>query len=231
MTDLGAWTLYEQIRDQMIGLVGSLDPPQLAQTVPLTPGWTIADVVAHVCGLNADVVAGAREGLGSDERTSHQVESRSGQSTQAICDEWLGYSDAMSQVIDETPLLGVRLAADLVVHLHDVQHALGASVDRESAGSVSGGRVYAGRTTARIVEATGVALTIDLDGERFEPAAGTDVNLPALVLQTTPYDFLRSVTGRRSRREVLALDWSDDPAAVIDHLCPYGPLRSEDSGV
>jgi uncharacterized protein (TIGR03083 family) len=224
------WTLYSTTRDRFIALVRPLTEEQAGQTVPLTPGWTIAEVVAHVCGLNADVAAGMREGLGTDERTAHQVATRAGRSVAELCDEWLGHAEAMRRAIDEDGFFGRRLSADLVVHLHDVLHALGAPIDRDDEATVSGGRTYAARIPDRLVADAGVALTIELsDGSRFEPTGPAVSGLPAVVLRATPYDFLRSVTGRRSRRQVEALDWTGDPTPVLDCFCPYGPLPSTDA--
>jgi len=123
------WVLYPELREQLITLVLSLDADDRARTVPLTPGWTIEQVVAHLCGLNADVIAGVVEGLGTDERTSAQVSSRAGRSLEEVCEEWRGHDKAMQAVTAEVPLLEQRLAADLVIHLQDVQHALGLAVD------------------------------------------------------------------------------------------------------
>lgn len=229
------WSLYTDTRDRLIDLVRTLDSEQARQAVPLTPGWTIAEVVAHVCGLNADVAAGMREGLGTDERTAHQVATRTDRTVGEVCDEWLGHAEAMRQAIADDGFFGRRLSADLVVHLHDVQHALGVGIDHDDEATISGGRTYATRTPDRLadgagVDGAGVSLAIELsDGSRFAPTAGPAS--PDLVLRATPYDFLRSVTGRRSRREVAALDWTGDPTLILDRLSPYGPLRETDAGV
>lgn len=246
MTDIDPWTLYSRTRDRMIALVRPLTADQAGQFVPMTPGWTITEVVAHVCGLNADVASGMREGMGSDERTKYQVDSRAGANLETLCDEWLWHADAMRAAIDEDGFFGFRLSADLVVHLHDVQHALGQPIDSGDEATVSGGRTYATRTPDRMAELAAVDLSIELsEGSRFEPSEGAGSGLPKLVLRTTPYDFLRSVTGRRSRAAVRALNWSRNQpgnqpgeavlsgelSRVLDHLSPYGPLRETDANV
>lgn len=156
-------------------------------------------MVAHVCGLNADVAARMSEGLGSDERTAHQVTTRAGRSLDSVCEEWIGNGDAMIRAIEEDGFFGLGLSADCVVHLHDLLHAVGQPIDRHDIGTISGGRTYATRTPDRLAEETGVGVIIDLgDGARFEPSTSAAGTSP-LVLRATPYDFLRSVTGRRSR--------------------------------
>lgn len=230
MTALLAWPLYASTRDRFIALVRSLDADRAEAVVPLTPGWTVRQVLAHVCGLNADVAAGLREGLGTDERTTHQVSVRADDDVDAICDEWLGHAEAMEALAAENDFFGRRLTADLVVHLHDVQHGLGVEIDRNDEATVSGGRTYATHMPDRWVEATGIRLAVDLgDGARFEPTGG--VGEEGLGLRATPYDFLRSVTGRRSRAQVEALDWTGDPSPLLDRFSPYGPLRTDDAEV
>ncbi len=222
-----AWILYPELREQLISLVVSLDAADRDRTVPLTPGWTIEQVVAHVCGLNADVIAGAVEGLGTDERTSAQVSTRAGMSLEDVCDEWRGYDAAMQAATAEVPLLEQRLAADLVIHLHDVQHALDLTIDESDAATASAAHVYAVRIPDRWAAGTGLQVSIELsDGFRSPSEGEAD-----LVLRATPYDFLRSVSGRRSRTQVGALDWSGDAAAVLDHFSPYAELGDVDAEV
>jgi hypothetical protein len=48
-------------------------------------------------------------------------------------------------------------------------------------------------------------------------------------LRCTSYDFLRSVTGRRSRRQVEALDWDGDSTALLNSAWnTYGDMRTDD---
>lgn len=229
-TETPAWDLYRNSRDRFIALIRSLDDEQTALTVPITSGWTVAQVLAHVCGLNGDLAAGAREGLGTDERTRNQVESRAGLTVEQICEEWLGHEPTVGQIMTETPELGERLGADLIVHFHDVQHALGLPIDRDDEATRRGGRIYGSRMVDVYAESVNVTLNLDLGAAgRFEPA-DPPAGAIELTLRTTAYDFLRSVTGRRSRAEVQALDWSGDPAPLLDGFSPYGPLRTEDAG-
>lgn len=222
------WTLYPGLRDRMITLVRSLSPDEITRTVPLTPDWTIEQVVAHLSGLNADVIGGTVEGLGTDERTSAQVGDRSAMSLDEVCSEWAGFDEAMRRRTAEVPLLEERLAADLVIHLQDVQHALGLPVDQTDEATISAARVYAMRIPERWAAATDLNVAIELsDGYASNPdGAPSDVTL-----RCSPYDFLRSVSGRRSRRQVEALDWSTGAAAVIDNFSPYAELGSVDAAI
>jgi len=46
---------------------------------------------------------------------------------------------------------------------------------------------------------------------------------PQIALRTTRFEALRWRTGRRSRAQLAAMDWSADPAPVLDHLYMFGP--------
>ena len=191
----------------------------------MCPDWTVQDVVAHLTGLNADVASGRTDNLGSDESTNRQVSERRGKSLGEICDEWEGHADEMASQMQARPKLAIGLTADLIVHIHDVQHALGMEIDRESQATVLAAHRYVPHMQDRVQEQLGLGLSVSLtDGSEW-PVSGD----PAATLRTTPYDFLRSVTGRRSRRQVEALEWGGDVAVILDNAwTTYGPLQEED---
>jgi hypothetical protein len=221
------WSHYSALRDHFIGMVRPLDESQLGTIVPMCPAWTVKDVAAHVCGLNDDLTSGITEGLGSDQRTAHHVGLRSTTTISEICDEWLGYDSEMSAICEETPLWATRLAADLTVHLHDVQHALGRPIDRNDGFTADAAHRYAVVFQERVRDILGLGVTVELtDGMRRV----ADPALPpsGVTLRATPFDFLRSFTGRRSRAQVESLDWTGDPTRILDAAwSPYGPFQPD----
>lgn len=221
------WSHYSALRDHFIVLVRPLDESQLDTLVPMCPAWTVKDVAAHVCGLNNDLTDGITEGLGSAQRTTHHVSLRSGRTIGEVCDEWLGYDSEMSAICERIPLWATRLAADLTVHLHDVQHALGLPIDRDDRFTAVAAHQYAGVFQQRARDILGLGVTVELtDGARRE----ADPTLPpsGVVLRATPFDFLRSFTGRRSRQQVEQLDWTGDPTRILDEAwSPYGSFQPD----
>ena len=223
-----SWDQYAAVRDHYIELVRPLDAALLETIVPMCPHWTVHDVTSHVCGLNADLTSGWREGLGADDRTAHHVALRATANIDEICDEWLDYEPAMRAVCDEIPLWAVRLAGDLTVHVHDVQHALGLSIDRDDEFTATAAVRYAVVFQQRLGEILGVGATVELTDGTLLPA---DPALPdsGVTLRATPFDFLRSYTGRRSRRQVEALDWTGDATKILDSAwSPYGDFQPVD---
>lgn len=223
-----AWNRYAATRDELIELIRSLDAEQLTTSVPMCPSWTVLDVTRHVCGLNADLVAGVSGSLGTDESTARQVATRAAVSASDVCDEWLRYEPDMEAICTSEPLWASRLGADLVVHLHDIRHALGLAIQRDDDATIGAAHRYVDVFQQRVGEIIGVGVTVELNDGFSRPA---DPTLPdsGVVLRTTPYDFLRSYTGRRSRRQVEALGWNGDPSSILNEAwSPYGPFQPVD---
>jgi hypothetical protein len=55
------------------------------------------------------------------------------------------------------------------------------------------------------------------DGDDREPA----------ILTTICFEALRWRFGRRSPRQLAAMDWSADPAPFLAHLCIFGPADAD----
>ena len=222
------WARYEAVRDEVVGLMRSLDDEQLLTVVPMCPSWSVLDVVRHVCGLNADLVAGVPGPLGSDESTARQVAERSTASAGEVCAEWIGLGPAMEAICTAEPLWATRLGADLVVHHHDIRHALGLPIERDDDGTRWAAHRYVDVFQQRTGELLGVGVAVRLtDGfERPPPDSLPDSGIE---LRATPYDFLRSYTGRRSRDQVERLDWAGDPSEILDEAwSPYGSFPPDD---
>lgn len=223
-----AWQRYAAPRDEFVELIRSLDDEQLTTRVPMCPAWTVLDVTRHVCGLNAELVAGVSGRLGSDEATARQVADRAAASASDVCDEWLGYGPEMEAICTAEPLWATRLSADLVVHFHDVRHALGLPIERHDDATIAAAHQYVDVFQQRVGEISKVGVTVELTDGFRRPA---DPALPdsGVVLRTAPYDFLRSYTGRRSRRQVEQLGWGGDPSSILDEAwSPYGSFQPAD---
>jgi hypothetical protein len=60
---------YRGIRGRVTELTAGLDDEAAAQLTPACPNWRLQDVVAHLVGVNADVLAGNIDGAGPACRT------------------------------------------------------------------------------------------------------------------------------------------------------------------
>src|SRR6476620_2332625 len=70
---LEEWT---QAQRRVIELVSCLPPERAARRVPACPDWTVRDLLSHMVGLGADVVAGDEPDDHNADWTSRQVETR-----------------------------------------------------------------------------------------------------------------------------------------------------------
>ena len=67
---------YGELRLRVTELVRSADPAALDALAQATPEWRVRDILAHMSGVNTDIVNGNLNGVASDEWTDAQVATR-----------------------------------------------------------------------------------------------------------------------------------------------------------
>lgn len=214
--------VYASTRDALVADIRRLDPEAATTRVPGCPEWTVADVLAHLCGLNDELLDGIEPPLGTDERTTAQVARHAGWEPAAICDEWQSHDRAIRRIFASNLLLATGLLADLAVHVHDIAEAVAEVGTPDPAAEIIGCERYIPLLQQRLADNCDVALTVELEG--VTPTGPTAGGRP-LTLSAAPTDFLLTVTGRRTRAQAEALEWSEPPGRVLDHMTQYGPYR------
>jgi Mycothiol maleylpyruvate isomerase N-terminal domain len=111
---------YRGIRERVNGLVAGADVDSVA---PATPGWTVADLLAHLTGVTTDIVQGNLDGVGTDEWTARQVSERRGRPTEELLAEWNEHGTAVEAMADQLGPASGRLLSDAVTHEHDIRGA------------------------------------------------------------------------------------------------------------
>jgi uncharacterized protein (TIGR03083 family) len=213
---------YSDASARVVALVADLSAAQADTNVPGTPRWTVRELVSHVVGGPADMVAGTFEGAGSEEWTQAQVDARRERSITDLLEEW----DAVRTPLDGAIRAGVvpaPVSFDVITHEQDLRGALGAehTPDPLAVRFVNAG--FAARAE-RVAQNSGLAPL-----EIRATDTGWCVGSPGGVsLEASEFELFRALTGRRSGRQVSALDWNGDPAPYLDLLCPFGPLRDTD---
>jgi hypothetical protein len=107
---------------------------------------------------------------------------------------------------------------DVASHEQDIRGAIGLPGARDTEVI----REMSGWLLARLSPPVRVRVTV----EDTQIQVGPDGE-PVLGLTTTWYEAFRWRMGRRSRDQLAALDWSGDPALVLDHLVIFGPARAD----
>jgi len=211
--------LYHQVKGEFAEMMEAIDQAQRAVRVPATPGWTVHDVLAHVVGLAAALNAldlPAPDDEGGTAWAARQVATRASRPIAELLAEWDAEAPVFADGLDLFGYeFGCHFVADLLVHLLDVQAALGVPSCKDPiAMSVAldhycdhvGGLMTSARWGVLVVEST--------DGEQWSLGAGDErarVRAPLL-------ELVRSLSARRSERQVRALHWSGDLDGVIAFL-------------
>jgi hypothetical protein len=202
------WTLYRDTRQRIIDLMTE-DAWQVS--VPACPLWSVRDVVAHMTAVAQDWAAGTLTGPPSDAETAAQIARFDGQDTTAVLAAWDAAEAQLHRLAERgtAPPLG-----DIVVHEHDIRGALGTPGARTDA-AVS---QVSDQLLNMLSTPVPVRLTVEDGDYRTGPQDGSEIGL-----RTSRFEALRWRTGRRSRAQLAAMDWSADPAPVLEHLYLFGP--------
>jgi uncharacterized protein (TIGR03083 family) len=208
--------LYQETRKRIVGVVTRLDDEGLNASVGACPGWSVRDVVAHVVGVAEDWVSGRLTGPPTDEQTAAQVARFGGHDLAELLAAWTDAAaalDHMAETAGVKPPLG-----DIISHEHDIRAAVGRPGARDS------DAVWHASDQLLTNLRTPVPLLVTVeDGEYLSgPGGGAELRL-----RTTRFEALRWRTGRRSRAQLAAMDWSGDPTPVLDHLFLFGPADAD----
>jgi uncharacterized protein (TIGR03083 family) len=207
--------LYRDTRERLTSLVAGLDGEALATPVPACPGWQVQDVVAHLAAVVEDALAGRLTGPPSEEETAVQVARYKGRPVTRTLAGWTAGAPQFEEVISAFDIPPAVI--DVASHEQDIRGALGRPGARDC--------LAVEQMAAWLLERLRTPVPVRVTVEDAEFRVGPDGE-PVLGLRTTRFEAFRWRMGRRSRDQLAALDWSGDPAPVLDHLVVFGPARS-----
>jgi len=193
---------YRGVRGRVIEVVRDADDAALNAPAPATPEWRIRDIVAHLTGVCADVLAGNLDGVATDDWTSKQVTDRRDVPFDELLEEWEEKGTAIEAVMpDFPPIAAGQMVADSVTHEQDIRGALDTPGGRDS-DALDG----AFRWGAIVLDGSE---PLRLESEAGAVAVGEGD--PVATVRTTRFELVRSYTGRRSLDQMRAYDWEGDP--------------------
>ena len=188
--------------------------------MPACPGWTVRDVIAHLTATAEDAVAGRLSGPPNDELTAGQVARLAEVPVRELLTRWAAAAPAFEQIIANFRVLPAVI--DIASHEQDIRGAVGRPGARDSAA-----------IRACVVELlSGLDVPVPLrvrteDGEYLAGPSGDGAGgPPRLTLATSRFEAFRWRMGRRSRVQLAEMNWSGDPASVIDRLTVFGPAST-----
>lgn len=214
---------YADLRQRLIARLRLVDNSAAATTVPACPHWTIKDTAAHLAGVQEDILAGRIDGIASDAWTAAQVDRFRDASLSEILDAWEATASAIDPIVGLfPPAPASQMVFDAVSHELDIMAALGEHGDRDSE-AVRVGSAFALVFVDDLMASTSrhadlVPFVVDFGSGRVAIGAATTAS-PVVVVSR--YDFMRSVSGRRSREQVRPLGLPD---AWWDSFMPLTPF-------
>ena len=172
--------------------------------------------MAHLTAVGEDVLEGRLTGPPSDEQTAAQVARFADRPLSEVLSRWRELTPQFGEAIDA---FGVWPAVlDVATHEHDIRGAVGAPGAR----GVDVVRLGADRLLTWMRPP--VPLRVEVEDEAYDLGPEGEA---AIVLRTGRFEALRWRMGRRSRAQLAGLDWSGDPAPVLDHLVVFGPSPAD----
>ncbi|MGH9118642.1 MAG: maleylpyruvate isomerase family mycothiol-dependent enzyme [Acidimicrobiales bacterium] len=214
---LGAGEVYTWHLERLQSLAGKLGADQLETTVPACPDWTVRDLYGHLAGVSSDIVNPVATPALDAQHTRSHVDDRAERSLAEVSAELSANQAGVVAFLDRGVMAAPAL--DIWAHYNDIRGAL--ARPREDDGDVLAfalGIVAAGHRRGwgdRDVP------TLQVVGEHREWVFGAGD--PDATLSAADYELARQFMGRRSRSQLLAMDWEGDPTPFVDALSVFPP--------
>jgi uncharacterized protein (TIGR03083 family) len=215
--------IYAACRSRLIELAPSLSAQQLDAPLAATPPWTVLDGYRHVTGVCVDFLDGHLEGAGTPDWTAAQLAARATRSIDEVCDEWVSRAPDLDQRLASAGEALAFLAFDVWTHEQDIRAAVGQTGVRDD-DHVPALAAIALRTFGPRYSGGGAPpIAVILDGETHALGEGE----PNATLDTTPYELLRIIFGRRSDTQIKEAGWSGDCEKPIAAIHLFDPPRHD----
>jgi uncharacterized protein (TIGR03083 family) len=205
---------YRDLRGRVVDLVRDADDEQLHAVAPATPEWRLRDIVAHLTGVCADVLAGNLAGVATDEWTGKHVADRRDVPFDELLEEWEEKGTAIEALMPDFPEIAVgQMVTDSVTHEQDIRGALDAPGGRDS-----DALDIAFRWGAKVLDGS---MPLRLESEAGPVTVGEGE--PVAAVRTTRFELVRSYTGRRSLDQMRAYEWEGKPQPERLVLAIFSP--------
>ena len=213
----------------MTELAAELSEEQTVTRVPALPAWTVRDTYAHLAGLSTEVLDGTLATRATDEDTARQVEHRAGLGLAALCAEWGEAGPGIEEFLAGPK--GYRyhlMVQDLWNHEQDVLGALGLEQARADATTAAASELLL-EMYARAWAKFELSPAIRVRTASADRVIG--VGEPAVTLDTTDFELVRMLIGRRTAAEMRAAGWSGgEPSAEVLERLHFFPVPEHPLG-
>jgi uncharacterized protein (TIGR03083 family) len=192
---------YAELRERVTELLADRTAAELEQIAPATPTWRVRDVVSHMAGVCDDITNGNMAGVATDAWTQAQVDKRAGWQPTQILDDWAKHAAAVEPQMNAFGQPIGQMVFDAWTHEQDVRGALGVVGARDSSAMAVSWEWFVQTNQAVAPTEPGALMLITEVGD--VRLGGGD---PVATVRTSRFEFLRAVTGRRSRAQLQDFD-------------------------
>ena len=197
---------YTELRVRVTELMQSLSLEQSKAVVPHCPQWTVKDCLAHMVGVPEDVINGQMDGVATDAWTDRQVQRHTNGSVADLLAVWETNAPVFSKILPNIPQPVLsQFMFDQTTHEHDIRKAVGQPGARD---------------TLAVAVAEGFI--------RNSLAQQSDPAIAQLAEnKLTGFEFLRSLSGRRSRAQILQNGFDLELVEKFIHGLPFDIPESD----
>ncbi|GGG02744.1 hypothetical protein GCM10007304_16000 [Rhodococcoides trifolii] len=212
---------WSRAQERVLDLVQSVPGDRWEATVPACPDWTARNLLSHMIGLNADVLAGEEADDHNADWTQKQVDDRQNATVEDLAAEWRSLTDPMRTWMAEN---NTRPLGDAIIHEQDLRGALGVTGAQDSEGL----QAMRDKLADGLGDAVKDLPPLELRGARWtwlsQPEAGT----PEVVLSAPDFELIRALMTRRSEAQLRSWTVEGDIGPYLDHFGTMGSLPDTD---
>jgi uncharacterized protein (TIGR03083 family) len=212
------WTDAQQ---RVIELVADISPEAAEKRVPACPDWTVRELLSHMVGLGADVVAGDEPDDHNATWTAKQVAARSAATVADLVAEWQALAGPLREWMAAR---NTRPLGDVIIHEQDLRGALGAPGGQDSEGLAA----IRDRFASRFAGGLGGLPPIGFDGGSWTWTSAGSMDGAAVVLQAPTFELARALMSRRSAAQLRAWTVRGDVGPYLPAFAQLGELPTED---
>ena len=197
---------YSELRTRVADLMRSITSEQAQLVVPHCPQWTVKDCLAHMVGVPEDVINGQMDGVATEAWTDRQVQRHTNDSVDDLLAVWETNAPVFAKILPNIPQPVLsQFMFDQTTHEHDIRTAVGQPGARD---------------TLAVAVAEGFirnSLVLHSDPAIAQLAAH----------KLTGFEFLRSLSGRRSRAQILQNGFDLELVEKFIHGLPFDIPESD----
>ncbi|MEJ2860101.1 maleylpyruvate isomerase N-terminal domain-containing protein [Actinomycetospora flava] len=219
MDEIAEWSRAQQ---RVIALVTGVSADRAETTVPACPDWTVRDLLSHMVGLGADVLAGDEPDDHNEEWTARQVDARRGRDVGALVAEWEVVAEPLRTWMAEH---GTRPLGDVTIHEQDLRGALEEPGGRDTPAMAALRDRFVGRFAPRLDPGLP---PIALVGEQWSWCSDGEPADAAVEVRASDFDLARALMARRSASQLRAWTVRGDVEPYLAAFATLGPLPDED---